>query len=108
MAADWTPISLVSVFTGLSLRRTQNVDSGPALDWRTRTVDLGAVLGDSPLLLRLGGRWRWEEDGVLSTTTRVEEYSQRLILTLGRTKASLSLTQAVRFPPGGPPNPVGE
>lgn len=107
VAADWTPISLVSVFTGLSLRRTQNVDSGPALDWRTRTVDLGAVLGDSPLLLRLGGRWRWEEDGVLSTTTRVEEYSQRLILTLGRTKASLSLTQAVRFPPGGPPEPGG-
>ncbi len=103
VAADWTPVPLLSLVTGLSLRRTQNVGSGPALDWRTRTVDLGGVLGDSPLLLRLGGRWRWEEDQALSTTVRVEEYSQRLILTLGRTKASLNLTQAVRVPRGGPP-----
>jgi len=87
--AEWP----LAVYAGAALRRGQGFGPGPRQDWRTRILDLAVVAGESPLVLRLSGRWRWEDDFTVPTTERIEEYGQRFVLTLGRTRVALTLTQ---------------
>lgn len=96
VALDWaSPSWPVALFGNLSLRRSQGFGPGFSLNRGTRVFELAAVVGDSPFTLRLTGRWWREEDTIAATEANTEEYSQRLQLSLGKTQATLSLTQAI-------------
>jgi len=96
--ADWTARGWpVALFSTVALRRSQGFGLGPGLDRRTFLVDLAATVGDAPLLLRLTARWRWEDDLVLGSRERVEEYGQWIHLTLGKARATLALTETATY-----------
>lgn len=102
VALDWTsPVWPVALFGSLSLRRSQGFGPGFSLNRGTRMLEAATVVGDSPFVIRLTGRWRWEEDAVVLTEESTEEYGQRFHLSLGELRATLSLTQAVARSGGG-------
>jgi len=101
-AFDWASTQWpLAFFAGAILRRGQGFGPGPGRDWRTRILELATVAGDSPLVLRLSGRWRWEEDLAAPSSQWIAEYGQRFTLTLGRTRAILTLTQAAHHDGAG-------
>lgn len=97
-AWDWLPPGgLVALLGTASLRRSQGFGPGLNPDLRIGTLGLALHLGEAPLTVRLGGRWRWEEDVVAPTRRWTGEYEERFGLTLGRTRATLALTQAATY-----------
>jgi hypothetical protein len=96
-ALDYAPAQWpVAFFAMAAVRRSLGVGP-PALDRRARVLELAAVAGDSPLVLRLSGRWRKDEDLVAPSAQWTHEYDQRLTLSVGRTRAILTLTQAAIY-----------
>lgn len=94
-AWDWLPSwEVVGLFGTASLRRSQGFGPGLTPDAQVGSLGLSLNLGEAPLTVRLGGRWRWERDAPATPSRWIAEYEERISLTLAQTRATLVLAQA--------------
>lgn len=100
-ALDWFPLEGMGVSSSATLLRSEGFGPGLNLNRKTGILGLIATLGEAPLVVRVSGRWRWEEDLAASSRQWTAEYGERFALTLGRTKATLTLSQAVSYDGAG-------